>query len=116
MAKLITPEILENPEFTKLANLGFSSDYVTIKDGTMSPGITADEATALGFYPKGTKVRWVDRNGFPYQRETARKTFDPSETYIVQACQIGRSSSTYQFEGISGRWNSVMFEAIDVAG
>jgi hypothetical protein len=103
--------ITQDPEFVVLEEQGFISEYVSIKDGRCSPLLTAAEAVAMGFFPRGTKVHWIDKNGFDFQRNQAREVFDPSLQYTVKRCHIGSSSSTYEFDEVPGRWNSVMFEA-----
>jgi hypothetical protein len=98
-----------DPEFERLAEQGFESDYVSIDARHIKPMLTLEEALQ-GFFSKGTKVRWKDNTGWPQDTERAAEVFDPEATYTVKRCRIGRSSSSYQFEEVPGRWNSVMFE------
>jgi hypothetical protein len=111
-------ELKSDPEFKKLEELGFVSEYVRMtgkgEDRQMHPDITAEEALALGFFPRGTKVRYLDRNGYDHQRQAARDALlNTEDSYVVNYCYIGRSSSSYSFKGIIGRWNSVMFEKVE---
>lgn len=61
------------------------------------------------FYPAGTKVRFLNRNGYEYEREHASNIFDVSRTYTVKTCAIGNWKSSYSFEEVDGRYNTVMF-------
>lgn len=102
--------------FDALAALGFRSDYVDMSGSDpriIKPMITAEQAIAQGFFPKGTKVKWVNKNGYPHEREVAAATLNEDDIYEVELCRIGRSSSTYQLKDIYGRWNSVMFEKVE---
>lgn len=103
-------KITQDPEFAVLEEQGFVSEYVSIQDGHCKPLLTAADAIAMGFFPKGTKVLWIDKHAFPFQRDQAREIFDPTLQYTVKCCHIGSYSSTYEFEEIPGHWNSVMFE------
>jgi hypothetical protein len=109
-------EFVNDPEFTKLQEYGFTSDYVMIK-GTnpriISPICTLESALNMGFFPKGTKVKWVDHNGYPLERDRARALFSLDRVLTVKSCNIGRSSSSYWFEEDSGSWNTVMFERVE---
>jgi hypothetical protein len=118
MTQFPEQNITASDEFKKLEELGFVSDYIRMTgkgaDRQMHPEVTAAEALALGFFPRGTKVRYLDRNGYDHQRQAARDALlNTEDIYVVQYCYIGRSSSTYSLKGIIGRWNSVMFEKVD---
>lgn len=105
---------IDQAAFDALEAQGFHSEYIEIDvNKVWHPAVTLEQALEMGFFPKGTKVRWVDHNGYPGERDRARQTFTPDQILIVQACFIGRSSSSYQFEGIASCWNSVMFEKIE---
>lgn len=109
-------KFIDDPEFKKLEEHGFTSEYVHM-EGTnpryIKPIISLEGALSGGWFPKGTKVRWIDSNGFDYQRDRAREKIGTNRTLTVKSCNIGGSSSTYEFEEIEGRWNSVMFEKIE---
>ena len=60
--------------------------------------------------PRGTKVIYLDENGYDYQRKYAREAgFVKGQTYTVSRTNVGQSSTSVYFEEISGGWNSVMF-------
>lgn len=68
------------------------------------------------FYPdgdrflyEGTEVRFLNKNGYDFEREQAAAIFDTDKTYTISGVDIGNWSSTYQFEGIPGHFNTVMF-------
>jgi hypothetical protein len=58
----------------------------------------------------GDKMRFLNRNGYDSELEAARKVFNTSDTYTVRGFDLGSLSSRITFQGISGRWNSVMFD------
>jgi hypothetical protein len=116
MTKIVTPTTLEeDPAWEALRARGFDTGYVRMH-GTnpriISPIITVEEALERGFFPKGTQVRLGHKAGYDYQWIAALKAFNMG-TYTVKKCTIDRSSSDYEFEEISGRWNSVMFEKVE---
>ena len=111
MPSLNDPPLTYDDEFGRLEEAGMSSSYVEIKNGHVRPLLTLAQALAQGFFPKGTKVVWgTNENGYPYERERAEQTFSRTEYYTVKSCEIGSSSSIYEFEEVEGRWNTVMFE------
>lgn len=99
--------------FDEWRKLGFESDYVKIDPATktISPAFEASNLLRQGFLPKGSKVKFVNHNGYESEREHAASVFNESDELTVEMCRIGNSSSTYKFEGIDGNWNTVMFEA-----
>jgi len=108
-------EFVDGPEWARLREHGFDTDYVRMHGSNpriIDPCVTL-EAALQGWYPKGTKVRWVDHNGYEYERARARAAFDIERVYTVKCCTIGHSSSTYEFEDQDGKWNTVMFEKVD---
>jgi hypothetical protein len=105
-------EIIPDDEFGRLEEAGITSSYVRIKDGHMKPILTLKEALAKGFFPKGTKVRWIDGPGNDWQRKNAREVLADFPVLTVSHCEIGSSSSTYQFEEVTGTFNTVMFEKV----
>lgn len=56
---------------------------------------------------------FLNRNGYPAERDRAATIFQEGERYILNATEVGRSSSSYRFEGIEGSFNSVMFDFAD---
>lgn len=108
-------EFLNDPEFKVLEDQGFISDYIMIKGKnprTVHPIVTLEEAIERGFFPKGTKVKWVDHNGWDFERLWARDLIGTERVLTVEQCRIGQSSSKYKFNEIDGEWNSVMFEKV----
>jgi len=100
--------------FEALHDNGFESDYVAIdaKAKTIRPAWTAEYLLSRGFIGKGSKVRFLNKNGYDGERERAAAIFVNDMPLTVKACRIGQSSSDYTFEEVEGRWNTVMFEEI----
>lgn len=110
-----SPDFINGDEWAKLHEHGYDSDYVRMHGSNpriIDPCVTLEEALA-GWFPKGTKAKWVDHNGYDYQRDQAREKIGTDRILTVKCCRIGHSSSTYEFEEVEGQWNSVMFEKID---
>lgn len=63
-------------------------------------------------YGRGTKVRFTGRGGYDRERERAQNEIGEM-ILTVNVCRVDSWSSNYQFEEISGSWNTVMFEKID---
>lgn len=107
-------ELFKDPEWARLEELGFISEYVRVGGHTLYPAITADDALAIGLFPKGTKVRWVDHNGYDHERRRARHMLGTERIFTIHNCSIGRSSSKYILEEEKTyAWNSVMFEKVE---
>lgn len=66
------------------------------------------------FAQPGDTMKFKANGGFAYEMERALKVFSQDNIYIVLEARIGRSSSEYYFEGISGFWNTCMFEFSDI--
>lgn len=64
----------------------------------------------LGMADVGEKVRFLGEGGYPYQLDEALNRFETDEALKVEDVSIGDWQSTYRFEGVNGRWNTVMFE------
>ena len=64
------------------------------------------------FHVKGTRVRFLNKNGYDMERERAFKEIGEGRIVTVKTCSVGRSSSNYTFEEVPGSWNTVMFEKI----
>lgn len=110
--------IQQDPEWDRLAEHGYISDYVHMH-GTdpriCSPIITLEEALK-GWFPKGTKVKWHPNAGWPHQEQKAQEVIGPDRILTVKACSIGSSSSYYEFDEVEGVWNTVMFEKVEDNG
>jgi hypothetical protein len=61
----------------------------------------------------GTRVKFLGKNGYPYELEKALLMLDTDTVYIVDSMRVGRSSSTVRLKGVKGEWNSVMFYNVD---
>jgi len=55
-------------------------------------------------------AKFLNKNGYEFERERAAEVFDPKKKYKIIGGYIGNSSSSFQFEGIEGSWNTVMFD------
>jgi len=97
--------------FEELESQGFVSEYIQIdhKNKVIRPSFTADHIKDSGFITKGSKVRFLNRNGYDMERERAAKVFDTENAYTVKSCHVGGWSSDYSFEEVDGLWNTVMF-------
>lgn len=60
-------------------------------------------------------ARYIGKNGYEFERNKADKVFDKEKQYKIVGGYLGDSSSAYEFEGIEGSWNTVMFDADDGA-
>lgn len=65
-----------------------------------------------GFASKGDKVRFLDRNGYERDLESARRVFTKDQMLTVKSVDVDKWSSTYEFVNVFGRYNTVMFEPI----
>lgn len=64
--------------------------------------------------PRGTKVIYLNKNGYPIEREYARKAgFVEGQEYTVTHCDEHSSSTSVYFYEIPGGWNSVMFGEVE---
>lgn len=107
----------DDAAFAALDELGYISDYVEVRkqgDGSrlISPAWPAAQLRAQGFYIKGTKVRFINANGYEGERSRALEQIGIDRQLTVIFCYIGSSSSDYEFEEVSGRWNTVMFDKV----
>lgn len=64
------------------------------------------------YAPVGTKVRFLNENGYDFELEHAKKVFDVNKTYTVKDITIYSSSSDVVFEEVDGEWNTVMFTEV----
>jgi len=64
-----------------------------------------------GWPGPGTKMRFLDRNGYDYQLAEARELFDTKATYTVKNVEVGSWHHSFEFAEFPGqRFNGVMFE------
>lgn len=101
--------------FEELEELGFISEYVEIdhKRGITRPMFSAAYLLESDFYPKGSKLTYLNKNGYDYDRECVAKLgINEGDVLTVVSCSIGSSMSYYTFEEITGQHNSVMFEKV----
>lgn len=102
--------------FEELEELGLISEYVIIdhKNGITKPAFDAAYLLESGFYPKGSKLTYLNENGYEYDRECVAKLgINEGDVLTVKTCSVGSSMSYYTFEEISGQHNTVMFEKVD---
>jgi len=66
------------------------------------------------FAQPGDTMHYTNKTGFLQEAQRANKVFNEDDIYIVKEARVGRSSSEYSFEGISGFWNTCMFEFSDI--
>ncbi|MFD2658561.1 hypothetical protein [Gracilibacillus thailandensis] len=63
--------------------------------------------------PTGRKVRFLNENGYEFDKEHARKHINEGDILTVKEIYVGRSSSEVEFEEIPNqKFNTVMFEDI----
>lgn len=102
--------------FEELEEHGYTSDMVSItrgKDGgptVIRPAFDLKCCMGVG-YPKGTKMRFLSKNGYEMELNHARETFN-DQPVTVKMCYVGDWYSHYEFEEVAGRWNKVMFEKV----
>lgn len=111
-------EIWNEAEFSRLEEYGFVSDYVHFRrEGDnvyVDPAFSVEYLLESGFYPKGTKARYLGRNGYDAQREHIEKLgIKEGDILTVDKCEVGSSSSYYTFKELAGRFNTVMFEKVE---
>lgn len=111
--------INNDEEFAKLEELGFHSDRIEIiheansNISHVNPAFPAEHFLKSGFCPKGTKVRFLDFNGYDHDLKYARdRGMIKDSIYTVKAAYIGDWSSDYTFEEVDGRFNTVMFKEV----
>lgn len=101
-------------EIEELEAAGFDAAYLKRSaDNELVPLWSVQQLIAMGFYPKGTKMRFTGQNGYDEQRERA-KTIIGDQIVTVKTCDVGQTYSYYFFEEVEGQFNSVMFEKCDV--
>jgi hypothetical protein len=64
--------------------------------------------------PLGRKVRYLNKNGWDYDKEYANKFFKEGQVLTVKEIYVSRSSSEVEFiEYPDHRFNTVMFEDME---
>lgn len=102
--------------FDELVESGYVSDYIEIthyQDGrpsVMRPAFDLECCRGI-CSPKGTKMRFLYKHGYDGERKRASEIIG-DRIVTVREATIARSSSDYEFEEVSGKWNSVMFEEV----
>lgn len=75
--------------------------------------VTEGEPSRFRDFPmKGDKMRFIDRNGYDFERAEARIVFKAGAEYEVEDCKIGDWSHSVKFVGIDHTWNGIMFERV----
>lgn len=65
------------------------------------------------FAGKGSKVRFLNKNGSSFDLANARKYFSENEELIVESIEIGDWYSNYKLKESNHSFNTVMFEVVD---
>jgi hypothetical protein len=97
-----------NLQMSSLQNYGYVLDYYGCNEDAWTP----ERLEADGFYPRGTKVRFINENGYDEPRQWALEKLGTEKSYTVKWCHIGGWSSSYEFEEVDGSFNHVMFEKV----
>lgn len=64
-------------------------------------------------WPKpGDKMRFLGKNGYPFELEEAMKVMSPGDVFTVKSGSVGGFSNSIRFAEIDGSWNGVMFEFV----
>lgn len=77
------------------------SNYQRDEDGSYGP-----------WWARGTKVKFLGKNGHDHEKAEALKTFEIGQVLTVSSSRTFGCHSDVCFEGYSGRWNTVMFESV----
>lgn len=98
---------------------GYEVTYVSITktdDGqrVMRPAWDVERCREVAF-PKGTKLRLTGKNGYDAERKRAVDLIGDKVVTVAKA-KIESWSSDYEFEEVSGLWNTVMFEKVSDDG
>jgi hypothetical protein len=66
------------------------------------------------YAPTGTKVRFINANGYDHERKAAASILDTAKTYTVASTNVRQSSSSVYLQEIPTRsFNTVMFETVE---
>jgi hypothetical protein len=55
------------------------------------------------------KTKFLNRNGYDCERVRAAEIFNTEDEYEIIGGYVGGSMSFFEFKGIPGQWNTVMF-------
>lgn len=102
---------LAEAEFKALEDKGYTVEYVTWKGDVMHPAFDLECCEGVA-HPRGTKLKFLFKNGRDSEQEEARERIGES-IVTVKFASVGTWSSTYQFEEVEGKWNTVMFGLAD---
>ena len=108
-------EFVEKTEmFEALEQAGFTTDRMLITSNgnvsTIEPAYSAEELLGQGFKTKGTKVKFLNRNGYDHHLKRAQEAgMKEGDEFTIKITHIGDWSSDHEFEEIEGRYNTVMF-------
>jgi hypothetical protein len=93
------------------------SEYLGVKLTRDSDGRVLGAFGSV-FAKAGDRVRYLDKNGWDWQREEARKHFNPGDILTVSRVAVNPSSSKYWFKetGPTRDFNPVMFELSEPEG
>jgi hypothetical protein len=61
---------------------------------------------------KGDRMRFLGENGYPHELAAAKAKMKDGEVFTVEKFHLGGWHSDIEFEELTGKWNSVMFELI----
>jgi hypothetical protein len=62
------------------------------------------------YSPTGTKVKFLDENGYEFDKSAARRFFSKGQTLTVKTIAVGGWVSYVEFEECPGKmFNTVMF-------
>ena len=62
------------------------------------------------YSPPGTRVKFLDENGYEFYKSAARKFFSKGQTLTVKTIAVGNWMSYAEFEECPGKkFNTVMF-------
>lgn len=107
--------ITDEKAFAELEAEGYTSEYIKIETigekRVMSPAFDLECCRGCAA-PKGSKVRFLGKNGYDYELRRALESLTESQVLTVKSASIGSWSSEYRFEEIDGTWNTAMFERI----
>lgn len=117
----------KSKEVVELEEHGVSLDYAMYEfdfllDETIVPYGTLDMIKKK-WAVRGDQVLFLNRGGYPYEpkqllerlwaNELISSNHEETVMLTVKYVDIGRSSSTYIFKEIDGRYNTVMFRKIE---
>lgn len=63
---------------------------------------------------KGDTMKFLGKNGYPFELEAASKLFNVGQALIVEDCRVENWSHSVKFVGVPGCYNGVMFELCSV--